>query len=441
MDGKSMALQLGRARNVSLSSFLVFSTTFVGINRSLASQRLGSLIRPLLSISRNDVKILCRFWGLPIYPDVTNQTIAFSRNRIRKQLLPALRVALNPQIDSVLSQSAEIMFVERLQQDLLALKLLRAYQHVPRFEHGRSGEEKGNQAKWRPRVMERQYGQRSNGALVGHIKPRLHWDGVRWPLLALGGGLHPEGMQSTAKGQEWPTNPKALLGGGLCPPFGVSLNGRGPSPNPCKAIPSRPHTTAQPSGGPKRPLTSVDMSVVGATRADYGRTLAAKSRDLQAVWLGFGKTGAFLGARNPCHHHKQCPHLLHKRRGCLFLPQIGIFFSNLILPPRWPLGHLPQRTVVPLPPRGGGRAWGQVPPCGATRPAERRTSVRPRWPGLPGVRRFAERVAHEPQGSPSGGSSQPILFPYPSEGAMAPPPARMWKGLPVRQNAKPLSCL
>ena len=285
-----MTLELGRARDASLC----FSTTFFGLNRSLASRRMGSLIRPLLSINRNDVKKLCRFWGLPIYPDVTNQTVAFSRNRIRKQLLPALRVALNPQVDSVLSQSAEIMLAERLQQDLLALKLLRAYQYVPRFERvgGRGphspGEEEGNQAKWRLRVMERQLGQRSIGALIGHMKPRLPWDGVRWDEA------------------RWPS--PAIEG----------------------------ERAPQPPEEPKRSLTSIDMSVVRAARADYGPTLAVKSRALQAVWFGFGKTGAILGAKDSCHCQKQCIRLLHKRRGCLFLPQVGIFFTNSISPPRWP---------------------------------------------------------------------------------------------------------
>lgn len=305
MDGKSIALQLGRARDASLCSLLVFNTTFFGINRSLASQRIGSLIRPLLSISRNDVKKLCRFWGLPIYPDVTNQTVAFSRNRIRKQLLPALRVALNPQVDSVLSQSAEIMFAERLQQDLLALKVLRAYEYVPKFDRGRPGEKEGNQPTWEPCVMERQRGQRSTGPLVGHMKPRLRWKGVRWPFSAIEG----DGVLQLVEQNIEPL-------GGLPKPR-VPWNREG--------APQRPRE-------PKKPLTSVDMSIV---RADYGRTLAVKPCDLQVVWFGFGfgKTGAILDAKNPCNHQKQCIRLLHKRRGCLFLPQVGIFFTNSISPP------------------------------------------------------------------------------------------------------------
>nr|YP_009106091.1 hypothetical chloroplast RF62 [Paradoxia multiseta]AIT94975.1 hypothetical chloroplast RF62 [Paradoxia multiseta] len=355
MNGKSMALELGRARDASLCSFLVFSTTFFGLNRSLASRRMGSLIRPLLSINRNDVKKLCRFWGLPIYPDVTNQTVAFSRNRIRKQLLPALRVALNPQVDSVLSQSAEIMLAERLQQDLLALKLLRAYHYVPRFERvgglhclqssnarpHSPGEEEGNQAKWRFRIMERQLGQWSTGALIGHIKPRLPWDGVRWDGARWDGprrGPQPVHCKQckTIEGERAPQlvhckQCKAIEGDGVLQPVEQNAEPLGDLRG--LWVPWNGEGAPQPPEEPKRSLTSIDMSVVRAARADYGPTLAVKSRDLQAVWFGFGKTGAILGAKDSCHRQKQCIRLLHKRRGCLFLPQVGIFFTNSISPP------------------------------------------------------------------------------------------------------------
>lgn len=106
----------------------VLSMRFFGTPQSLTARGTGSLIRPLISLSRDDVKKLCRFWGLPIYPDLTNQEIAFSRNRIRKQVLPALRLALNPQVDNVLFRSAEIMLAERLHGDFLAWSLGRAAQ-------------------------------------------------------------------------------------------------------------------------------------------------------------------------------------------------------------------------------------------------------------------------------------------------------------------------
>lgn len=125
-----MPLKLCRVRDATLRPILVLTTRFFGTTGSLTAQRTGSLIRPLMSISRDDVKKLCRFWELPIYPDVTNQEIAFTRNRIRKQVFPTLRLALNPQIDNVLSQSAEILLAERLHGDLLASKLSRASQPI-----------------------------------------------------------------------------------------------------------------------------------------------------------------------------------------------------------------------------------------------------------------------------------------------------------------------
>ena len=125
---KRFAEWAGLVRPAGLCRIVTLCMKFFGITQSLTARRTGSLIRPLMSISRDDVKKLCRFWGLPIYPDVTNQEIAFSRNRIRKQVLPALRLALNPQVDNVLSQSAEILLAERLHGDLLASKLPRASQ-------------------------------------------------------------------------------------------------------------------------------------------------------------------------------------------------------------------------------------------------------------------------------------------------------------------------
>ncbi len=84
------------------------------------------LIRPLISVNRGDLNRLCLSWRLPIYPDLTNKDLLSPRNRLRQDLLPVLRLMFNPQVDNVLSQSAEILSAEHLYVDLVVSKLLGA---------------------------------------------------------------------------------------------------------------------------------------------------------------------------------------------------------------------------------------------------------------------------------------------------------------------------
>lgn len=81
------------------------------------------VIRPLLSVSRYDIKKLCSFWKLPIYPDQTNQQFEYNRNRIRKQLLPTLRFFFNSKIDKILFQFLEIATEEQIYLDFIATRI------------------------------------------------------------------------------------------------------------------------------------------------------------------------------------------------------------------------------------------------------------------------------------------------------------------------------
>ena len=71
-----------------------------------------STIRPLLSLNRFEIKKLCIFWKLPIYPDKSNQKVHFLRNRVRKQLLPTIKLFFNSRIENVLLQFAELFSAE-----------------------------------------------------------------------------------------------------------------------------------------------------------------------------------------------------------------------------------------------------------------------------------------------------------------------------------------
>ena len=100
------------------------------------------LLRPLIETTRFDLKKLCQIWNLPIYPDVTNQSLISTRNRIRLQLLPILRFFFNSQVDTIFAQFAQINLQEqdflnylttRLIKDLFSKKKSFAKQNVKFF--------------------------------------------------------------------------------------------------------------------------------------------------------------------------------------------------------------------------------------------------------------------------------------------------------------------
>jgi tRNA(Ile)-lysidine synthetase-like protein len=81
------------------------------------------IVRPLVFFNRFDLKKLSQFWDLPIYPDQTNQKLKYSRNQIRKQLLPTLRLLFNPQVDYLLNQFIEILNEEQNYFEFLTIRL------------------------------------------------------------------------------------------------------------------------------------------------------------------------------------------------------------------------------------------------------------------------------------------------------------------------------
>ena len=84
-------------------------------------------IRPLLPLKRFETGKICMFWHLPIYPDLSNQKLKFLRNRLRKQLLPTLKVFFNPQIENVLLQFAEIVDVENFYLNQTTTQLIKTF--------------------------------------------------------------------------------------------------------------------------------------------------------------------------------------------------------------------------------------------------------------------------------------------------------------------------
>ncbi|BAZ37812.1 tRNA(Ile)-lysidine synthetase [Calothrix sp. NIES-4101] len=70
------------------------------------------LVRPLLEINRAETAKFCQDFQLPIWEDSTNHNFKYARNRIRQELIPYLRENFNPQVESNLAQTAELLQAE-----------------------------------------------------------------------------------------------------------------------------------------------------------------------------------------------------------------------------------------------------------------------------------------------------------------------------------------
>jgi len=93
------------------------------------------LVRPLLDVTRAETAQLCQDMQLTVWEDTTNQDLKYARNRIRQELLPYLQTHFNPQVESALAQTAELLQaeVEYLEQAAHQLRL-RAQTEASRAE-------------------------------------------------------------------------------------------------------------------------------------------------------------------------------------------------------------------------------------------------------------------------------------------------------------------
>ncbi|NET02889.1 MAG: tRNA lysidine(34) synthetase TilS [Sphaerospermopsis sp. SIO1G2] len=90
------------------------------------------LVRPLLEVTRHQTGEYCQDFNLPIWEDSTNQDLQYARNRIRNQLLPYLKANFNPQVESHLAQTAELLQAE--------VEYLEQISHQLRLEASGKGE-------------------------------------------------------------------------------------------------------------------------------------------------------------------------------------------------------------------------------------------------------------------------------------------------------------
>ena len=83
-----------------------------------------TLVRPILNVYRHETLQFCQQFDLPIWFDVVNQNNKYARNRIRNDLIPYLQDNFNPQVESSLAQTAELLradveYLETIAQELL----------------------------------------------------------------------------------------------------------------------------------------------------------------------------------------------------------------------------------------------------------------------------------------------------------------------------------
>ncbi|ADU27795.1 tRNA lysidine(34) synthetase TilS [Ethanoligenens harbinense] len=85
----------------------------------------GNIVRPLIETTRAEVEVYCAAHGLNYVTDSTNFSRAYGRNRIRLDVVPALR-ALNPALERTLARDMRLFARDEAVLEDLTASLLRA---------------------------------------------------------------------------------------------------------------------------------------------------------------------------------------------------------------------------------------------------------------------------------------------------------------------------
>lgn len=86
----------------------------------------GTLIRPILSMSREDILGYCEENGLEYVTDSTNTDVEYARNRIRSSVIPQIKV-LNPSVERAVLKQSELLRDDARFLNDLAAELLRTH--------------------------------------------------------------------------------------------------------------------------------------------------------------------------------------------------------------------------------------------------------------------------------------------------------------------------
>ena len=90
-----------------------------------AANGAASLVRPLLGWARRaDIEEYCRERGQEFLKDAMNEDMRFARVRVRRQMLPLLRL-FNPRVEQTLSRTATLLREDAAALDIIATELLR----------------------------------------------------------------------------------------------------------------------------------------------------------------------------------------------------------------------------------------------------------------------------------------------------------------------------
>jgi tRNA(Ile)-lysidine synthase len=89
------------------------------------------MVRPLLEVSRREVRAYLQTHGLAWREDSSNRSPRFARNRIRQELLPQLERDWNPRLSTALAQLADLAYEDERQWSALLEPHLKAMRVEP----------------------------------------------------------------------------------------------------------------------------------------------------------------------------------------------------------------------------------------------------------------------------------------------------------------------
>jgi tRNA(Ile)-lysidine synthase len=102
-------------------------TVLLGLARGSGARSLagmapvsGRYLRPLLQIRRAETQAACAALGLPAWDDPQNSDPAFTRTRVRRDLLPALAAAVGPGAAEALARTADLLRADADALDAIA---------------------------------------------------------------------------------------------------------------------------------------------------------------------------------------------------------------------------------------------------------------------------------------------------------------------------------
>ena len=88
------------------------------------------LVRPLLNISRQETASFCRENQIKVWEDSTNQDLNYRRNRLRLEVIPYLETHFNPQLETAIAQTADLLYEDVIYLEEQASRFFEDYVSV-----------------------------------------------------------------------------------------------------------------------------------------------------------------------------------------------------------------------------------------------------------------------------------------------------------------------